>query len=873
MQRTILLAIVLVGLGAYPNWAQEPEANPAVSPPAPPVAERTESPTPAAVDSKADIKPLEEKLLEQELLKFVGRWKLISASEKNIKIADSDGMEFRRHGDDLEATVSQRGVNKSFTVTLTVSDTPERIRRIKLAEKQFNDEPQTVMAVYEISGVDGENDKPLRLKMNLSKNGNYPASMDARGKGIHQLELEFEQVVPREGALGLPASAIPGKVWVSSGTVIVAIADDGKSASAYCEQHPTWVAVQLDSTIEAKPVPIVGAKVATVQHGNQCHAYSPRHQAWATLTLPAREEAIPSVGGFASTATVQSKSQGEYVFKDEWGKWFSAEEIKAGKVAEHLAALKAKGGQTNSPEASVTKIFSLQHSQATDVVDVLIQLYGLNAIKVTQDARKNTVIVSGPSDQLREIEALIQWLDETGPTASLATFSPLTNEAAKLIFQLEDERVKLLQNLGDKHPKIEELDARLAQARSQITLNPEPPKADSKESLQKEMEQALGYLEMVTESTSPIYIEAKDKMTTILASYDQTPAQAKIKGLKLIAQVEAEALPLLEADLEKLKSRRSVQSPESLKKYEMFLAYGTVTVAKLRQRVIAQLRKDYDAAEAEAQRLAEQLRQPGSTASKDELRKTVERAFTLRQSLLRAELSDMLDRLAKTQHSIDLRDRITDQIVTCRVEELLNPQLEWDESKSGRQPVAPSASSKESTPTQPQEWTTKLQGHWQLMQHTYEPVDTSDGKKQQPGDIKRENWNPETYYRKQTTPWKAMFDGHQMSICKEDGSDPMTFELTFRKAGPPQQVDLTMELSQADLAELNQMDEEDRSSYVIPTFKGILEETPDGFRMCLDMGRTQTRPFLFVLGPDTGLWEFRREAATKPEQPHEQAAD
>ena len=101
--------------------------------PAPPVAKISESPAPAAVESKADIKPLQEKLLQQEIVKFVGRWKLISASEKNIKIDDSDGMEFRRHGDELEATVSQRGVNKSFTVTLTVSDTPERIRRIKLA--------------------------------------------------------------------------------------------------------------------------------------------------------------------------------------------------------------------------------------------------------------------------------------------------------------------------------------------------------------------------------------------------------------------------------------------------------------------------------------------------------------------------------------------------------------------------------------------------------------------------------------------------------------------------------------------------------------------------------------------------------------------
>ena len=756
------------------------------------------------------------------------------------------------------------------------------------------------------------------------------------------------------------------------------------------------------------------------------------------------------------------------------------------------------------------------------------------------------------------------------PAVSTSIFA--SSEAAKLIIYLEQEKALTMEDYGSDHPKVKELDARLAQARSQITLNPEPPEADSQETLQKEMEQAIRYLEMATGTDSPRHNEAKAKMAEILARYDQTPAQAKIEGLKLISQVEAEALPRLEAQLETVKSHRTVQSTENLKGYESLLTYWTVTVAQLKGRInartqttgriqprpasettattdpiaseaaklivqledervkllqdlgpkhpkvelldarlalarksvtngqpdssgnldfaamlkqyeaaveetqlleeklarmhedsnldlqpdadserlleetrlalkqaeaklvvverqilspdkqsqaallraivtslsqwqrtpgtdksravaieaeisailaradelpeavqkatpelveqldneaiacteksidqerldmakresslrpdqvtdfteirrlesrlaalkrvqsahsflrespavfthssaqagnplsppvkaaipadlpqqIAQLRKDYDAADAEAHQLAERLRQPGSTGSKEELRKTVERAFKLRQSLLRAELSEMLDRLAKTQHSIDQRGRITDQIVTRRVEELLNPQLEWDESKSGTQSVSPTTPPKESAQIQPAEWTARLQGHWQLTQYEFAKVDTSDGKKPQPGDIKHENWNPETYYRKTSTPMKAMFDGNQMNVCKEDGSEPMTLEFTFRKAGPPQQVDLTPVYSEEQIGELKLMAEETQSPTVIPKFLCIIEETPDGFRMCLDMKGTGTRPFLFVLGPDTGLWEFRREAAAQPKQPQEQAAD
>lgn len=60
------------------------------------------------------------------------------------------------------------------------------------------------------------------------------------------------------------------------------------------------------------------------------------------------------------------------------------------------------------------------------------------------------------------------------------------------------------------------------------------------------------------------------------------------------------------------------------------------------------------------------------------------------------------------------------------------------------------------------------------------------------------------------------------------------------------------------------MDEETRSSTTLPTFQGIIEETSDGFRLCLDTRMKGNRPFLFVLGPDTALWEFLREASSSP---------
>lgn len=131
---------------------------------------------------------------------------------------------------------------------------------------------------------------------------------------------------------------------------------------------------------------------------------------------------------------------------------------------------------------------------------------------------------------------------------------------------------------------------------------------------------------------------------------------------------------------------------------------------------VPQLRTDYEAANKQAHGLAESLRQTPDAAKKAELRTVVQRAFTLRQRLLRAELQEMQARLEKTQQSLDMRDRSADQIVDRRVEDLLNPQLKWD----SEDPIETTStiSSTVTAPTKPKttaQTIEELEGDWHRM--------------------------------------------------------------------------------------------------------------------------------------------------------------
>ena len=63
---------------------------------------------------------------------------------------------------------------------------------------------------------------------------------------------------------------------------------------------------------------------------------------------------------------------------------------------------------------------------------------------------------------------------------------------------------------------------------------------------------------------------------------------------------------------------------------------------------------------------------------KAELREVVRKTFVARQVLQRAELAEFAARLERIQQSIEMRDRIADQIIDRRVEELLEPSLKGE---------------------------------------------------------------------------------------------------------------------------------------------------------------------------------------------------
>lgn len=98
----------------------------------------------------------------------------------------------------------------------------------------------------------------------------------------------------------------------------------------------------------------------------------------------------------------------------------------------------------------------------------------------------------------------------------------------------------------------------------------------------------------------------------------------------------------------------------------------------------SELRQQYDALERQARTLSDQLRKPlpdPATGEKlrSQLRDAVSQAFETRQKLQRAELAEFAKRLQGIQQSIEMREKISQQIIDRRVQELLDPNVKWEQ--------------------------------------------------------------------------------------------------------------------------------------------------------------------------------------------------
>lgn len=117
------------------------------------------------------------------------------------------------------------------------------------------------------------------------------------------------------------------------------------------------------------------------------------------------------------------------------------------------------------------------------------------------------------------------------------------------------------------------------------------------------------------------------------------------------------------------------------------------------------LQQQFDAKEKRAAGLASELRQLQSNGDvaesrldelKAALRRVVAEAFAIRQQLHRAELAQLQQRLQRMQQTLAARDRIQQQIVDRRVNDLINPDSRWeDRQKTAPKEPIPATTSKE----------------------------------------------------------------------------------------------------------------------------------------------------------------------------------
>lgn len=247
-------------------------------------------------------------------------------------------------------------------------------------------------------------------------------------------------------AMGLPASAIPGRKWVAGTKVIVAFSDEGKQVFAYSEQHPRWAPQDLEPVEGTVAVPVVGADAAAVRYGNYFYAYSATLGTWDVLKIPPGEVAIPAVSD--DGIGIHSASQGDFVFKNSWGKWFSTEEIKAGKVAELLQTRQAAVPDAQAlvdPELQIG-VFQLENIDATDAARILRQLYG-EVLNPVVDVRTNSLVCKETPSALQKIEALLLQLDST---ATKAIDLPTSAQPVDDLRQLDNELERRAQEMAAK---------------------------------------------------------------------------------------------------------------------------------------------------------------------------------------------------------------------------------------------------------------------------------------------------------------------------------------------------------------------------------------------------------------------------------------
>jgi hypothetical protein len=219
-----------------------------------------------------------------------------------------------------------------------------------------------------------------------------------------------------------------------------------------------------------------------------------------------------------------------------------------------------------------------------------------------------------------------------------------------------------------------------------------------------------------------------------LRAVDQRSNALIVRGnTKILAEIEALLLRLDSVDTQETKSHSSSGIVQS-RNVPVWKADNN-PFSRLRNdsaETVGSLRDHYNELDAQCVTIARQIhKSEGKTTGQTKSQRTLEReldvavgnAFRARQRLQRAELAAFQARTKQIGQSIELRDRIADQIIKRRVQQLLDPSVQWDNTLASHPSPAVKVRHRDTVSTRPTR-RCRLQNAWRptsLNAREYEP--------------------------------------------------------------------------------------------------------------------------------------------------------
>jgi len=308
-----------------------------------------------------------------------------------------------------------------------------------------------------------------------------------------------------------------------------------------------------------------------------------------------------------------------------------------------LTALLLPGEKPMSPQASSppdarrienVKIVQLQNSQARALSSLLAQVVRADGFTAVPDERTNSIVITSPdADSLTMAEALLAKLDEPSPARSL---DPLAKPPGGKGGQTAEPLADLQQGYAQR-------EAQAAALAADLRRLAEPPADD--------------------------------------------PEIARLSSAAFFNEVDRDERKFVDAVHKAYLGRPA--KDEELKYWVSHLVGLGYNRPRFLREFVAAIRPGRSGSGKQAANPKEaELRQKLTAAVRD--------AFAARQALLVSELDALHSKIADSQRSLELRNKIADEIIARRVEDLLRPELNWNES-----PTAPPAVSTSPGASQP----------------------------------------------------------------------------------------------------------------------------------------------------------------------------